>query len=45
MNVEDNAYVIIGASADGRTLLALGYTEMGHATIVIDLDGEPMPEI
>lgn len=45
MNVEDNAYVIIGASADGRTLLALGYTEMGHTTIVIDLDGEPMPEI
>lgn len=45
LNVEDNSYVIIGASADGRTLLGLGYTEMGQATIVIDLDGEPMPEI
>ena len=45
MNVEENSYVIIGASADGRTLLALGYTEMGHVSIVINLDGEPMPEI
>ena len=33
------------ASADGRTLLALGYTEQGHVSIVIDLDGEAMPEI
>ena len=45
INVEENSYVIIGASADGRTLLALGYTEQGHASIVIDLDGEAMPEI
>ena len=45
MNVEENSYVIIGASADGRTLLALGYTEQGHVSIVIDLDGEAMPEI
>ena len=45
LNVEENSYVVIGASADGRTLLALGYTEMGHVSIVIDLDGEPMPEI
>ena len=45
MNVEENSYVIIGASADGRTLLALGYTEQGHVSIVISLDGEPMPEI
>lgn len=45
MNVEDNGYVIVGASADGRTLLALGYTEMGQATIVIDLDGIPSNEI
>jgi hypothetical protein len=45
MNVEDNGYVIVGASADGRTLLALGYTEIGQATIVIDLDGIPSNEI
>ena len=45
MNVEDNAYIIIGASADGRTLLGLGYTDMGQATIVIDLDGIPSNEI
>ena len=45
MNVEENSYVVIGASADGRTLLALGYTEQGHVSIVIDLDGEAMPEI
>ena len=45
LNVEENSYVVIGASADGRTLLALGYTEMGHVSIVINLDGEPMPEI
>ena len=45
MNVEENAYVIIGASADGRTLVGLGYTDMGQITIVIDLDGEAMPEI
>ena len=45
INVEENSYVIIGASADGRTLLALGYTEQGHVSIVIDLDGEAMPEI
>ena len=45
INVEENSYVVIGASADGRTLLALGYTEQGHVSIVIDLDGEAMPEI
>lgn len=45
INVEENAYVVIGASADGRTLLALGYTEQGHVSIVINLDGEAMPEI
>ena len=43
LNVEDNSYVIIGASADGRTLLGLGYTEMGQITMVIDLDGVAMP--
>ena len=45
INVEENSYVVIGASADGRTLLALGYTDQGHVSIVIDLDGEAMPEI
>lgn len=43
LNVEDNSYVIIGASADGRTLLGLGYTEMGQIAMVIDLDGVAMP--
>ena len=43
LNVEDNSYVIIVASADGRTLLGLGYTEMGQIAMVIDLDGVAMP--
>ena len=45
LNVEENAYVITGASADGRTLVGLGYTEMGQISFVINLDGEAMPEI
>ena len=43
LNTDDNSYVIIGASADGRTLLGLGYTEMGQVSYVISLDGQPMP--
>ena len=45
LNVEENTYVITGASADGRTLVGLGYTEMGQISFVINLDGEAMPEI
>lgn len=45
LNVEENAYVITGASADGRTLVGHGYTEMGQISFVINLDGEAMPEI
>lgn len=37
--------ITIGASADGRTILGITNTDMGWLTYVIDLDGEPMPEI
>lgn len=36
--------IIIGTSADGRTILGIVNTESGWITFVIDLDGEPMPE-
>jgi hypothetical protein len=43
MNTDDNSYVIVDTSADGRTFIGLGYTEMGQVSYVICLDGTPMP--
>ena len=37
--------ITIGASADGRKLLGITNTDSGWLSYVIDLDGEPMPEI
>ena len=44
-NYIQEGVITIGASADGRTILGITNTDMGWLTYVIDLDGEPMPEI
>ena len=44
-NYIQDGVITIGASADGRTILGITNTDMGWLTYVIDLDGEPMPEI
>ena len=44
-NYIQEGVMTIGASADGRKLLGIVNTDMGWITYVIDLDGEPMPEI
>ena len=44
-NYIQEGVITIGVSADGRTILGIVNTDMGWITYVIDLDGEPMPEI
>lgn len=44
-NYIQEGIMTIGASADGRKILCIVNTDMGWITSVIDLDGEPMPEI
>ena len=44
-NYIQEGVITIGASADGRTILGITNTDMGWLTYVIDLDGEPMPEL
>lgn len=44
-NYIQEGVMTIGASADGRKILCIVNTDMGWITSVIDLDGEPMPEI
>ena len=36
--------IIIGASADGRTLVGMTSTMSGYVSFAISLDGKPMPE-
>ena len=44
-NYIQEGVITIGASADGRKLLGITNTDSGWLSYVIDLDGEPMPEI
>ena len=44
-NYIQEGIITIGASADGRKLLGITNTMSGWMCYVIDLDGEPMPEL